>query len=127
MNHLFNKVESSKPQASRSQSAEIFLVCQGYRAPEHIDPKFLDPKYVFEDIEGVNQDGNETTQKITSLKKLIEKSSRNRGGYGDDFRNSLYNECSLIDFMESEDPFEYLTKFNKVSTCIQIICFIVHH
>jgi len=33
------------------QSAEIFLVCQGYKAPDTIDPKLLDPKYAFEEVE----------------------------------------------------------------------------
>ena len=50
LNQLFNKVESSKPSASRQQSAEIFMVCLGYKAPDYIDPKFLDPKFAFEDI-----------------------------------------------------------------------------
>ena len=51
LNHLFTKVESSKPSASRSQSAEIFMVCMGYKAIS-FDEKFLDPKYAFEDIPG---------------------------------------------------------------------------
>lgn len=55
------------------------MVCLGYKAPDYIDPKFLDPKFAFEDISGVKgsgEAGEDTTQKITSLKKLIEKKKK---------------------------------------------------
>jgi AdoMet-dependent rRNA methyltransferase SPB1 len=117
LNQLFAKVESSKPPSSRTQSAEIFLVCQGYKAPEYIDPKMLDPKYAFEDIDAAlgGIDGNAAESKnVNSLKKLFEQKKPNRSGFADDKIALLYEECELIDFLESEDPFIFLSKFHKV-------------
>ena len=79
-NQLFTKVDSNKPQSSRSTSAEIFMICQGYKAPDVIDPKLLDPKYALEQVE--EEANTNTGDKATSLKKLL-KTKRNRDGYKD--------------------------------------------
>jgi len=58
---LFTKVESTKPSASRAVSAEIFVVCHGFKAPNKIDPKFFNPKFVFmnEDVPELEDDEEE--------------------------------------------------------------------
>ena len=56
------------------------MVCQGYKAPDIIDPKLLDPKFALEQVE--EETVNDGGQKITSLKKLL-KTKKNRSGYDD--------------------------------------------
>ena len=97
----------------------------GYKAIS-FDEKFLDPKYVFEDIPGQVGSGEiqDPSQKISSLKRLIDNKKAKAKGYDEEdlARNLLYNEADLSDFFKSIDPYEFLTKFNKVSSL-----FSTHH
>jgi AdoMet-dependent rRNA methyltransferase SPB1 len=93
------------------------MVCLGYKAPDYIDPKFLDPKHVFEDIEaregGVDGNEKDPSAKIASLKRLLQDKRPNRSGYLTE-RGILFEECDLKDFLDSADPYEFLSKFHKV-------------
>ncbi|CDI98645.1 rrna methyltransferase 3 [Echinococcus multilocularis] len=106
VSQFFHKVRVLKPEASRQESAEIFLVGQGYLDPSSVDPKFLDPKHVFGEIE-VSKSRESV---VSSLLKLTNKKKKAEG-YDDD---KLYKETLLSEFMESDDPLKCLAKTNKV-------------
>jgi len=88
---LFREVTTFKPKASRQQSAEIFYVCQGYYKPDKIDPRLLDPKHIFEFVDGDTQGGGKDTSRIGTgdkkfnvFHKSWDQAKRQRGGYDTD-------------------------------------------
>ncbi|KAF2972612.1 hypothetical protein GQX73_g1028 [Xylaria multiplex] len=103
---LFDKVDATKPPSSRNVSAEIFCVCRGFKAPKHIDPRFLDPRTAFADLkETVNTD--EARVYKPELKK------RKRGGY-EEGDYTLYKEVLASEFVESIDPISILANSNRL-------------
>jgi AdoMet-dependent rRNA methyltransferase SPB1 len=109
LNYFFDQVETNKPAASRSTSAEIFLVCLNYKKPDVIDPKFLDSAHVFAYISAEDED---SSMKINSLKKLLGQ-KKNRAGYADEVSLAVYKTVGLSEFLETKDPYKYLTTCSK--------------
>lgn len=94
-NQLFDKVEATKPPASRNVSAEIFVVCRGFKAPKKLDPRFLDPKHVFEEVEESN--GNNEAKVFNPEKK-----KRNRSGY-EDGDYTQFHPMELLEWVKMEE------------------------
>ena len=104
---LFEKVEATKPPASRNVSAEIFVVCKGYKSPKKMDPRLLDPREVFEELP-TGPDNNEA--KIFNPEKKV----RRRQGY-EEGDYTLFHEMPLLEFIKNEDPINTLGTLNKLS------------
>lgn len=103
---LFEKVEATKPPSSRNVSAEIFVVCQDFKAPKKLDPRLLDPKEVFEEV-GEGKANNEA--KVFNP----EKHTRKRQGY-EEGDYILYKEMTLSEFVRNEEPINTLGSLNKI-------------
>ncbi|XP_009976420.1 PREDICTED: pre-rRNA processing protein FTSJ3 [Tauraco erythrolophus] len=101
---FFHKVQATKPQASRNESAEIFVVCQGYQAPDKIDSKFFDPKYAFKEVE----------VQAKSVSELVSKKKPKAEGYADG-DTTLYHRFTLMDFLKAPNPVDFLSKANEIT------------
>ena len=105
LQQLFKRVHSTKPHASRMESAEIFVICQGFKAPDRLDPKFLDPKHVFQEIE----------QDSATVKNLIgqERSKPKAGGYEEGI-TSLHVKASVSQFIRNENFADVLNRASEL-------------
>ncbi|KAG5575860.1 hypothetical protein H5410_055994 [Solanum commersonii] len=105
LRQLFEKVEVDKPLASRSASAEIYIIGLKYKAPSKIDPRLLDVKHLF-------QGGKEPPKVIDVLGATKQK--RHRDGY-EDGTTVLRKVCSVADFVWSDNPVQVLGTFSSMS------------
>ncbi|KAL6248569.1 AdoMet-dependent rRNA methyltransferase spb1 [Rhinocladiella similis] len=104
---LFTSVEATKPPSSRNVSAEIFVVCRGFKAPKRMDPKFLDPKHVFAEVQ-------EPTPNNEAKVFNPEKKKRKREGY-EEGDWTQHKEVPVTDFIHTTDPIAILGSVNKLS------------
>jgi AdoMet-dependent rRNA methyltransferase SPB1 len=96
-------------------SAEIFVVCQNFLAPKHIDPKFLDPRHVFKDLATLMPTGKGITPGTAQANVFHpEKKRRHRDGYADgDY--TLFKALPASDFVREQDPITILGSINKIT------------
>lgn len=100
-------------------------MCQGFLAPKHIDPKFLDPKHVFKDIaplptsitadpaEPSSSTGLPVNNHAHANVFMPEKKRRAREGYAEgDY--TLFHKASATDFVKNADPVALLGSMNKI-------------
>ncbi|XP_036123549.1 pre-rRNA 2'-O-ribose RNA methyltransferase FTSJ3 [Molossus molossus] len=101
---LFRHVQATKPQASRHESAEIFVVCQGFLAPDKVDSKFFDPKFAFKEVE----------VQAKTITELVTKKKPKAEGYpeGD---LTLYYRTSVTDFLRAANPVDFLSKASEIT------------
>ena len=105
-NQLFTKVEATKPPSSRNVSAEIFVVCRGFKAPKRIDPKFLDPRSVFAEL-------SDPTPNNEAKVFNPEKKKRKREGY-EEGDYTQFKEAPASEFIQTTDPIAMLGSLNKL-------------
>lgn len=91
----------------RNVSAEIFVVCRGFKAPQKLDPKFLDPRSVFEELP-------DPTPNAEAKVFHPEKRKRQREGY-EDGDYTFYKEVSAMTFVESQDPIQLLSSTSRLT------------
>nr|XP_026495390.1 pre-rRNA processing protein FTSJ3 [Vanessa tameamea] len=106
LKQFFKKVHATKPQASRNESSEIFVVCQGYIAPDSIDPKLLDPKYVFEDLEIMKKKHN------SILHPEKQKKAKAEGYKENDY--TTFHSFSVSEFLDKDDPIDLLQGCSQI-------------
>ncbi|KAL6765538.1 FtsJ-like methyltransferase-domain-containing protein [Haematococcus lacustris] len=108
-NQLFTKVDSTKPTASRNTSAEIFVVCTGYKAPAKIDPRLLDPRHLFAEVSEVKK-----VMGPDALMKQKIKQVRHREGYEEGLSTS-HKVASAVAFLITDTPVEVLGKVTRIA------------
>ena len=108
---FFEDVQAIKPNSSRSQSSEIFIVCLKYMKPDKIDPKFMDPNHVFKTVVDKS-----STQGVDVMHKKYEKANkRKRSGYDDVVGDVLLvKKGTVSDFVNTQEPLRVLTDVDSL-------------
>lgn len=119
MNQLFRKVNATKPTASRAESAEIYVLATGFRAPKNIDPRLLNPKYVFKDMGSLpaTDAGSDKVKRdlvLSTVLKGMKKQKRHREGYADGDL-TLFKRVSALNFFRTLRPVAMMCEVSTFS------------
>lgn len=116
MHQLFDRVHATKPAASRAESAEIYVLCRDFRAPRSIDPRLLNPKFVFKDL-GAAPEASANDRPdlfLNTVMKDMKKQKRHRGGY-EDGATTLFLRKSALSFCQASRPVAMLVETSQLS------------
>ena len=102
LKQFFGKVETTKPLASRMESAEVFVVCHEYKAPRKIDPRFFKVGEVF----------RETTE--TDSGAAIASKSVSKVPQGFEKMGPQFTAATITQFLRTEDPKEFLHSVSEI-------------
>ncbi|KAL9248474.1 AdoMet-dependent rRNA methyltransferase spb1-like protein [Drosera capensis] len=105
LRQLFEKVEVTKPAASRITSAEIYVVGLKYKAPAKIDPRLLDFKHLFQ--------GSIEPPKVLDVLRGT-KQKRHRDGYEEGL-SIVRKVTSAANFVRSDNYLEILGTMTSIS------------
>eukprot|EP00871_Galdieria_phlegrea_P005586 jgi/Galph1/6028/GphlegSOOS_G4726.1 len=103
LNQFFGKVVATKPRASRTESAEIYVICSKFRDVKNVDMKLLDPRVVFKEQES-------DTQRMNSRLIMPTERKPNRSGYSQESHTSLIRKYSVLDFINTSEPIAILNQ-----------------
>lgn len=109
LSKLFGKVHATKPQASRQESAEIFVVCQNYKRPSKIDPRFFDPSALFADISDFDEALKK--QKADLLKPANKIKKTKARGYED---GDILKTVSDVEFVATNNHMDFLAQCHEI-------------
>lgn len=110
LSKLFRKVSATKPQASRNESAEIFVVCQGYTAPDKVDPKFFDAQFLFDET---GDSKNEQRVKANLLNADPTKKKPKAEGYRDG-DVTCFQSLKASEFIKNPNHIEALSTASEI-------------
>ncbi|GKT36301.1 AdoMet-dependent rRNA methyltransferase SPB1, partial [Aduncisulcus paluster] len=133
LNQLFAKVEATKPSSSRDSSAEIFVVCLGFRgAKRKLDPRLFDPAHVFKDVDMskkalgiVDEDEDEKLTLKTFMKDREghgkKGRSTRRGGYEDyQTENMFYSALPAASFIVASNPVKMFERHTSIDLTVPL-------
>ncbi|KAF4501315.1 SPB1-required for ribosome synthesis, methylase [Fusarium agapanthi] len=95
------------PNVGTAWVQDSFNQAEGFKAPKKLDPRLLDPSYVFAELQGPNPN-NEAKVYNPEVKK------RKRDGY-EEGDYTQFKEMAASEFIQTTDPIAILGSYNKLT------------